>query len=180
MPKKPAYFDSQASAAATLKIDVSELREAKAEGCPAFRSGRVYTAPLLAWFACPSCAQHISATRSQIGMWAPCPNCNAAVIVPTTSTLPPPRPVPLPVPLQTKFQEKKRYKTTVILIDDYAAEPAKTKKLEKWTDDFTDARNWLIRELGAFRGGQYSAEIFDHMQERSVFKEKRRGRSDLL
>jgi hypothetical protein len=51
MPRKPAYFDSQASAAATLKIDISELREAKAEGCPAFRSGRVYTAPLLAWFA---------------------------------------------------------------------------------------------------------------------------------
>ena len=32
-----------------LKIDISQLREAKAEGCPAFRSGRVYTAPLLAW-----------------------------------------------------------------------------------------------------------------------------------
>jgi hypothetical protein len=50
MRKLPAYFDSQAQAAATLKIDISELREAKAEGCPAFRSGRVYTAPLLAWF----------------------------------------------------------------------------------------------------------------------------------
>jgi hypothetical protein len=50
MLKRPAYFDSQAQAAATLKIDISELREAKAEGCPAFRSGRVYTAPLLAWF----------------------------------------------------------------------------------------------------------------------------------
>jgi hypothetical protein len=51
MPRKPAYFDSQASAAATLKIDISELREAKAEGCPAFRSGRVYTALLLDWLA---------------------------------------------------------------------------------------------------------------------------------
>jgi hypothetical protein len=51
MLKLPAYFDSQRQAAATLKIDISELREAKAEGCPAFRSGRVYTAPLLAWFA---------------------------------------------------------------------------------------------------------------------------------
>jgi hypothetical protein len=50
MTKLPAYFDSQASAAATLRIDISELRQAKAEGCPAFRSGRVYTAPLLAWF----------------------------------------------------------------------------------------------------------------------------------
>jgi hypothetical protein len=84
------------------------------------------------------------------------------------------------MPLPIKFHEEKRYKTTVILIDDHAAETAKTKKLEKWTDDFTDARSWLIRELGAFRGGEYSAEIFDHMQERSVFKEKRRGRSDLL
>jgi len=51
MAKRPAYFDSQAQAAATLKIDISDLREAKVEGCPAFRSGRVYTAPLLAWFA---------------------------------------------------------------------------------------------------------------------------------
>jgi hypothetical protein len=51
MAKLPTYFDSQASAAATLGIDISELRRAKAEGCPAFRSGRVYTAPLLAWFA---------------------------------------------------------------------------------------------------------------------------------
>jgi hypothetical protein len=33
---------SQAQAAAILKIDISELREAKAEGCTAFRSGRVY------------------------------------------------------------------------------------------------------------------------------------------
>jgi len=51
MPNEPSYFDSQGSAAATLKIEISELREAKAEGCPAFRSGRVYTAPLLAWRA---------------------------------------------------------------------------------------------------------------------------------
>jgi len=51
MRKLPAYFDSQAQASAILKIHISELREAKAEGCPAFRSGRVYTAPLLAWFA---------------------------------------------------------------------------------------------------------------------------------
>jgi hypothetical protein len=51
MAKRPAYFDSQAQAAAILKIDISDLREAKVEGCPAFRSGRVYTAPLLAWFA---------------------------------------------------------------------------------------------------------------------------------
>ena len=49
MPKKPAYFDCQASAAAALKIDIEELREAKREGCPAFRSGRVYRDELLSW-----------------------------------------------------------------------------------------------------------------------------------
>ena len=113
-------------------------------------------------FACASCGQHISATRDQSGMVAPCPNCNAAIRVPTTSTLPVPRPAPLPALLQTKLQKKKRYETTVILIDDYAAVPEKTKKLTNWTDDFTDARNW------------------DHKQERSVFKENRQGRSDLL
>jgi DNA-directed RNA polymerase subunit RPC12/RpoP len=136
-------------------------------------------APLVR-FACASCGQHISATRAQIGVTAPCPNCNAALTVPTTSTLPPPRPVPLPAPLQTKFQERKRYETTVILTDDRAAGLDKTEKLTKWTDDFTDARNWLIRELGAFRGDQYCAGIFDHMQKRSVFKEIGRGRLDLL
>ena len=51
MTNLPPYFDSQRSAAATLGIDIFELRKAKAEGCPAFRSGRVYTAPLLAWLA---------------------------------------------------------------------------------------------------------------------------------
>jgi hypothetical protein len=88
--------------------------------------------------------------------------------------------VPLPAPLQTKFQEKKRYETTVILIDDSAAVPDKTKELKKWTDDFSDARNWIIGELGGFRGEQYFAGIFDHQQDRSVFKEKGRGKLDLL
>jgi len=49
MPKQPAYFDSQASAASTLGIDVHELREAKRQGCPAFRSGRVYRDEFLRW-----------------------------------------------------------------------------------------------------------------------------------
>jgi predicted RNA-binding Zn-ribbon protein involved in translation (DUF1610 family) len=121
-------------------------------------------------FACASCGQHISATPAQIGVTAPCPNCNAAVIVPTTSRLPPPRPVPLPALLQTKFQRKKRYETTVILIDDSAALLDNRKKLTKWTDDFTDARNWLIRKLDARHGEQYVAGIFDHEQNRSVLK----------
>jgi hypothetical protein len=90
------------------------------------------------------------------------------VTVPKTSTLP----HPPPAPRQTKFREKKRYETTVILIDHCAAASDKTKKLKKWTDDFTEARNWLIRQLAAFRGDQYFAGIFDHNEKRSVFKEK--------
>jgi hypothetical protein len=50
MPKQPAYFDSQASAAASLGIDIYEIREAKRAGCKAFRSGRVYPDKLLSWF----------------------------------------------------------------------------------------------------------------------------------
>ena len=117
-------------------------------------------------FACLSCGQHISATRAQIGVTAPCPNCSAAVTVPKTSTLPPRS----PAPLQTKFREKKRYETTVILIDDSVALLDNRKKLTKWTSDFTDARNWLIRELDALHGEQYFAGIFDHQQNRSVLK----------
>jgi hypothetical protein len=51
MPRNVTYFDSQAQAAAVLKLDIYELREAKAAGCPAFRSGRVYRDELLAWLA---------------------------------------------------------------------------------------------------------------------------------
>jgi len=120
-------------------------------------------------FACASCGQHLSATHAQIGVTAPCPNCNAAVTVPKTSTLPPPS----PAPPQTKFREKKRYETTVILIDDCAV-PTTSRKLKNWTDDLTDARNWLIRQLGAFPGDRYFAGIFDHKEKRSVFKEKGR------
>ena len=73
---------------------------------------------------------------------------------------------------QDLFAEGRRCSlSTVILIDDCAV-PATTKKLKKWTDDFTDARNWLIRQLGAVRGDQYFAGIFDHREKRSVFKEK--------
>jgi hypothetical protein len=78
--------------------------------------------------------------------------------------------VPLPAPLQTKFRKKKRYETTVILIDDSAALLENRKKLTKWADDFTDARNWLNRELDALHGEQYFASIFDHQQNRPVLK----------
>jgi hypothetical protein len=121
-------------------------------------------------FECPRCGQHLSATRSQVGLTAPCPNCNAAVTVPKASTLPPTS----TSTTTDKILEKKRYETTVILIDHRGAAPAKTKKLKNWTDDFTEARNWLIRQLGAFRGDQYFAGIFDHKEKRSVFKEKGR------
>ncbi len=40
-------------------------------------------------FACPTCGQHLSAIPAQIGVTAPCPNCNAAVAVPMQSTLRP-------------------------------------------------------------------------------------------
>jgi predicted RNA-binding Zn-ribbon protein involved in translation (DUF1610 family) len=126
-------------------------------------------APLIR-FACASCGQHISAARTQIGVTALCPNCNAAVAVPKTSTLP----NPPPPPREIKFPKKKRYETTVILINHCAAVPARTKKLKRWTDDFTDARNWLTHQLAAFRGDQYFAGIFDHKEKRSVFKDKAR------
>src|SRR6266550_3862534 len=40
-------------------------------------------------FACPTCGQHLSATRDQISMTAPCPSCNGVITVPIQSTLPP-------------------------------------------------------------------------------------------
>src|SRR4030095_1570488 len=99
-------------------------------------------------FACASCGQHISAATAQIAMVAPCPNCNAAVTVPATSTLLLAR----PAPLQTKFHGRKRYETTVILIDDSAALLDNRKQLTKWPDDLTDARNWVVPGSDAFRG----------------------------
>jgi hypothetical protein len=61
----------------------------------------------------------------------------------------------------------------VILIDDCAV-PTTNRKLKNWTDDLTDARNWMLRQLGAFPGDRYFAAIFDHKEKRSVFKEKGR------
>jgi hypothetical protein len=61
MRKRPAYFDSIAAAAAALGTDIEELREAKREGCPAFRSGRVYRDELLTWLE----ARALEETRSE-------------------------------------------------------------------------------------------------------------------
>ena len=62
----------------------------------------------------------------------------------------------------------------MILINDCAtaAAPVETKKLKIWTDDFTDARTWLIRKVTALGGGHYFAGILDHKEKRSVFKER--------
>ena len=105
-------------------------------------------------FECPSCGQHLSATRVQIGVTAACPNCNAAVTVPNTSALPHP-------PRQTEFREKKRYKTTVILIENSEAVPAKTKEVKKWAADPAETRNWLIGRLSEIHAGKYLGGIFD-------------------
>ena len=105
-------------------------------------------------FECPICGQHLSATRVQIGLTAPCPNCNAAVTVPKISTLPHP-------PQQTKFREKKRRETTVILFGTGVAGQAETKEVKKSTDDPVEARNWLIDRLSEIHAGKYVGGIFD-------------------
>ena len=61
----------------------------------------------------------------------------------------------------------------MILIDDGAV-PTTNRKLKNWTDDLADARNWMLRQLGAFPGDRYFAGIFDHKEKRSVFKEQGR------
>lgn len=67
--KEPLFFDNQSQAAAILKIDVEELRQAKRDGCPAFRSGRIYRAELDEWFtarkAKPSASKVGAETRGQ-------------------------------------------------------------------------------------------------------------------
>jgi DNA-directed RNA polymerase subunit RPC12/RpoP len=52
--------------------------------------------PALIRFGCLRCGRHLSATRDQISMTAPCPSCNEMITVPIQSTLPP-RPL-LPQP----------------------------------------------------------------------------------
>jgi len=52
--------------------------------------------PALIRFGCPRCGRHLSATRDQISMTAPCPSCNEAVTVPIQSTLPPRSLLPQP------------------------------------------------------------------------------------
>ncbi len=45
-----SIVENQAAAAALLGVDVSEVKSAKAEGCPAFKAaGRIHIAPLRQW-----------------------------------------------------------------------------------------------------------------------------------
>lgn len=46
---KPRTFDSMKAASAALRLPLHRLRTAKAAGCPAFRSNRVYEGELLQW-----------------------------------------------------------------------------------------------------------------------------------
>ena len=124
-------------------------------------------------FECPSCGQHLSATRSQIGVTAPCPNCNAAVTVPKTSTLP-------HAPLQTKFREKKRRKTTVILFETGVAGQAQTKEVRQSTDDPAEARNWLIDRLSEIHAGKYWAGIFDQKTVEAMMPSSTPSRTERL
>jgi hypothetical protein len=48
---KTRTFDSLKAAAAAMKLPMRLLKAAKAAGCPAFRSNRVYEAELIEWIA---------------------------------------------------------------------------------------------------------------------------------
>lgn len=45
----PTYFDTQGQCSSILGIDEQELKDWKRQGCPAFKHGRIYRAPLLKW-----------------------------------------------------------------------------------------------------------------------------------
>src|SRR5438477_11788074 len=68
MPKQPAYLDSHAAAATALNIEIDDIREAKREGCPAFRSGRVYGKELLSWLETRALKTHGSAKLNGSGL----------------------------------------------------------------------------------------------------------------
>lgn len=49
--RKPRVFDSLAAAAKGIPLPMAVLKAAKAAGCPAFRSNRVYADELVRWLA---------------------------------------------------------------------------------------------------------------------------------
>jgi len=60
-------------------------------------------------FECPACGQHLSATPAQIGVTAPCPNCKAAVTIPSPSPHPqsqPPQPIRQSPPVKASIKRK--------------------------------------------------------------------------
>ena len=69
MKADPEFYDSQAQAAAELRIALDILRDAKRNGCPAFRSGRVYRAPFLAWLAGKRAPAPMPLDAAKLGEW---------------------------------------------------------------------------------------------------------------
>ena len=47
--RKRLFYDSQQQAAAALGVPIDDIRQAKREGCTAFRSGRVYCEEIRTW-----------------------------------------------------------------------------------------------------------------------------------
>lgn len=52
-PKLPEIVNSQQQLASMLGVLQADIQAAKAKGCPAFRSGRIYAHELVAWFCEP-------------------------------------------------------------------------------------------------------------------------------
>lgn len=65
-PKSTGTADSIRQAAATLRIPLDTLREAKAAGCPAFRGGRVRLHEFTAWIADPANSELMKERLSDI------------------------------------------------------------------------------------------------------------------
>jgi hypothetical protein len=79
MPRETEYFDSQASASASLGLDIYKIREAKTEGCSAFRSGRVYRTPLLEWMEAKRAKARQAAAKTAAGNADPAKARTAAI-----------------------------------------------------------------------------------------------------
>ena len=67
MKIKPVYFENQRQAASLLGLDEYELKEWKAQGCPAFKYGRIYHAELLEWIEAAKRAKARGAAKAATG-----------------------------------------------------------------------------------------------------------------
>lgn len=63
----PQFFDSQQQAASLLGLDVYQLKQWKADGCRAFKHGRVYRYELLEWMAKHNKSRVAGGARSDLG-----------------------------------------------------------------------------------------------------------------